>query len=96
LGPPIFFNSVATGKAVTQEAAAHHPTSLAIFISNPAQVSKTPLADTNSSCTESAANLFGCDPNGTWVSSAISHWHARQINFRMRIQAGAKGGAPKR
>src|SRR5208282_5189884 len=50
---------------------ASHRTSLAIFISDPAQVAKAPLANTSSSCAESAANLFGCDLKGIWVSSAI-------------------------
>ena len=46
-------------------------TSLAIFISEQASVFKAPLAKTISSCAESAANLFGCDLNGSPVSSAI-------------------------
>jgi hypothetical protein len=36
---------------------ASHPTSLAIFISNPAQVSKALLANTSSSCAESVASV---------------------------------------
>ena len=45
--------------------------SLAIFISEAASVFSAPLAKTISSCAESAANLLGCDLNGSPVSSAI-------------------------
>jgi hypothetical protein len=46
-------------------------TSFAIFIKDAARVFSAPLAKTSSSCAESAANLFGCDLNGSPVSSAI-------------------------
>ena len=46
-------------------------TSLAIFISEAASVLSAPLAKTNSSWAERAANLFGCERKGSPVSSAI-------------------------
>src|SRR5207253_8558481 len=39
-------------------------TSLAIFMSDAANVLRAPLANTISSCADKAANLFGCDTNG--------------------------------
>ena len=45
--------------------------SLAIFISAAASVLSAPEAKTKSSCEASAANLFGCERNGSPVSSAI-------------------------
>ena len=45
--------------------------SLAIFVSEAASVLSTPLAKIISSWAESAANLFGCDLNGSPVNSAI-------------------------
>ena len=58
---------------------ANHRTSLAIFMSDAARVFKAPLAKTISSWAESAANLFGWDLNGNWVSSAI-FFAARSAN----------------
>src|SRR6185436_20995776 len=46
-------------------------TSFAIFINDAASVLIAPLANTSSSCADSAANLFGCDLNGKPVNSAI-------------------------
>src|SRR5213082_661246 len=45
--------------------------SLAIFISEPPSVLRAPLAKTNSSLDDRAANLFGCERNGNPVNSAI-------------------------
>ena len=54
-------------------------TSLAIFISEAARVFSAPLAKTISSCAERAANLLGCERNGSPVSSAI-FFAARSAN----------------
>ena len=69
--------------------------SFAIFISDAASVFSAPLANTSSSCAESAANLLGCDVNGSPVSSAIFLRGALR-EFRMRVQAGAHGRAADR
>src|SRR5258708_2968358 len=50
---------------------ASHRISFAIFISEAASVFSAPLANTISSCAESAVNLFGCDRNGSPVNSPI-------------------------
>jgi len=73
---------------------ASHQTSLAIFISDPAQVAKAPLANTSSSCAESAANLFGMRPE-RHLGEFSNLLTCTLSKFRMRIQAGANGGAPE-
>src|SRR5947199_571176 len=45
--------------------------SLAIFMSEQASVLSAPLAKTNSSWADNAANLLGCDTNGNPVNPAI-------------------------
>ena len=70
-------------------------TSFAIFISDAASVFSAPLANTSSSCAESAANLFGCDLNGRPVSSG-DLLRGALGKFRMRVQPGSHGGATDR
>ena len=62
--------------------------SLAIFISAAASILSAPEAKTKSSCDASAVNLFGCERNGSPVSSAILR-AARSPNSGMRVEAGA-------
>src|SRR5262249_26435977 len=68
-------------------------TSFAIFINDPANVFKAPLAKTTSSCADSAANLLGCDLKGRPVKAAI-FWAARSPNSGCEFKPGPTAVPP--
>ena len=68
--------------------------SLAIFISAAASVLSAPDANTNSSCEASAANLLGCERNGSPSGRRACGGAFGELG--MRVQAGADGGAADR
>src|SRR4029077_13006352 len=84
---PGSFSGIATSPIPQRAPEASPRTSLAIFISDPAQVAKAPLANTSSSCAESAANLR----DGLRLVQLEEPAHA--LGFRRRgLHLGAHAG----